>query len=225
MTSALLCLLLWAAEADKQAAAPIPCAIQHAANPWIEPSVLVAAAYTLVSLGMWFAIFRQNRSIQNTERAVLIPIWDNFVHLNPEARNNGKLSHCFTVAFKNCGKTPAFIREHGAKMMLVPSVESLPTKPRHRKGVSFRGDPVVPNETSIEMYSPLDDSRSYEEIDASIRRGTEVLYVSGFVRYDDAFGRAHETRYGLRYLADSDGPRISSDQWLADGPKTYNRYT
>ena len=193
---------------------------------WVDPPwfiAIVTFAYTVISFFTLLVIWRQNRSIQNTERAVLVPVWDNFVHLNPETVNK-RLSHCFLVKFSNCGRTPAFIREHHATMMLLHRIEDLPKRPKYGKGVLFQGDPVIPGATTeSEFYSPLADPRTFEEIDAEIRTGKQVLYVIGYVRYNDVFGRTHETRYGLRYRA---APQAQKDYdgFLVDGPNRYNRY-
>jgi hypothetical protein len=57
-----------------------------------------------------------------------------------------------------------------------------------------------------------------------IRAGREVLFVSGYVRYRDVFGRNHETRYGLRYRAAEVWNR-DYDGFLVGGPKRYNNYS
>jgi|GEM_PF-5031474 len=198
---------------------------------YIEPAwltVWLTAAYVLVSLGTLLAIFRQNRSIQKTERAVLVPVWDNFVHLShepPPTDGPQRMHHTFNVDFRNCGKTPAFIRGITAEIMLIPSVKSLPRRPRYGPLVQFAGDPVVPNATTDYPFSsPIKDSRSFEEIESEHRKGNGVLFVRGRVIYDDIFGKRHETRYGLRYRA---APTFSHeyDCFVIDGPKAYNRYT
>jgi hypothetical protein len=193
---------------------------------WRDPqwlAVCVTAIYTLFSGFTLFAVFRQNRSIQNTERAVLVPSWDNLVHLNPEAAP-GKLAHCFQWNFQNCRKTPGFIRELQGTLILLESMADLPRRPKYDKRISFQSDPLIPGKMMETMiYSPLDDSREYQAIEVEFRKNGKILFAYGFVRYEDIFGRMHETRFGLRYAA-SEAFRPSEDHFVVAGPKAYNQY-
>jgi hypothetical protein len=199
----------------------------ESAPTWKDPEwlvVYVTVAYTLISGFTLVVIYRQNRSIQNTERAVLIPTWDNLIHLNPEAPN-GTVSHCFQWNFQNCGKTPGFIRELQGNLILLNSLNDLSRKPRYDKRIAFQGDPVIPGKSlEIGFYSPMKDARPYQTIEDDFRKNAKILFAYGFVRYQDIFGRTHETRFGLRYQArESFDPTM--DHFTVDGPKAYNRYT
>jgi hypothetical protein len=186
--------------------------------------VWITGIYTIVSgLTLW-AIWHQNRSTQNAERAVLIPQWDNMVHINPEHKNGDPLSHCFQWTFANWGKGPAFIDETFAEMALIDAIESLPTRPKFGKPKHFMGDPVPPGKAfEPGFYAPMKETRSFEIVEAEYRTGGKILYVYGFVRYRDMFGRPHETRFGLRYRAAPE-LRHEYDGFLMDGPKAYNKY-
>jgi hypothetical protein len=191
-------------------------------KPYPKWTLYVTAAYTLVSLGALIAIFNQNRSIQNTERAVLVPIWENFIHVNPETSPN--LSHCFTWNFTNWGKTPAFVEATFADMMVINSFDDLPRRPKYSKPVLFQGDPIPPQKSlDFQLYAPMRDTREYEVIQADYRTGGKILFVFGYVKYRDMYGRKHETKFGLKYRA---APELKMyyDGFFVDGPKSYNSY-
>jgi hypothetical protein len=184
--------------------------------------VYVTAAYTIISTLTLVAIYKQYRSTQEAERAVLVPLWENGVQQNPEKKEP---SHCFQWNFTNWGKGPAFVYETSAEMILLESIDDLPKRPKYGGSAHFKGDPVPPQKTlECGLFAPMKDPRRYEVIQAEYRTGGKLLYVYGFVRYQDMFGREHETRFGLRYRADAE-PNRSIDGFLVDGPKPYNKYT
>lgn len=195
--------------------------------PWIMPTI--TGIYTVATICMLFVIYGQIRSIRRTERAFLIPVWDNLVHIShpegPPVDGPIEMHHTFNVDFRNCGKTPAFIRGITAELRLIRSLEALPRIPKYGSLVPFYGDPVEAGKvTNFPFASEIKDTRPFQEIDAEIRAGKSVLFVVGKVRYDDAFGKSHETRYGLRYRV---APSFDHqyDAFVYAGPKKYNEYT
>ena len=212
-----------AADLRKRDGEPIGESIPKWRDPqWITLSI--TALYTLFSGITLVAIFRQNRSIQNTERAVLVPSWNDLVHQNPEVES-GTLSHCFQWNFQNCGKTPGFIRELQGTLILLNSLDDLPLKPKFDKLVQFQSDPLIPGKMMETMiFSPLGDSRDYQTVDAEFRKNGKILFAYGIVRYEDIFGKMHETRFGVRYEA-RDNFSPSNDHFVVAGPKSYNQYT
>jgi hypothetical protein len=192
---------------------------------WQKPEWLnigLTATYTVLTVGALIAVYRQNRSIQRIERAILIPVWENMVHLNPESKKGP--SHSFEWNFVNCGKTPAFIDEIVGHMILVDSIDALPPNPKYGKPVPYLGDPIIHQEKmKNERYSPMKDEREFSIIEAEYRSGKKVLFAYGFVRYRDIFDRKHETRFGLQYKA---WPEFNHeyDGFVVGGPKKYNRF-
>ncbi len=190
-----------------------------------EPSgwwiIGITAIYTIGSIGTLWIIWSQNRSIQNTERAILVPMWEDFVHLTPEAEGDRK--HTFLVNFKNWGKTPAFIRGHQSNIVLLRSLADLPKKPKYRSEVIYKGDPLVPLAmTERSFYALLDGEQDFDDIFDEYRLKGKILYAFGYIRYDDIYGTEHCTWYGLRYLA---GKTFSRDDgWMIAGPDSYNGY-
>jgi hypothetical protein len=82
---------------------------------WQRPTVTdwILAVTTLCYLGvnifMLRAIKRQSTATMDADCALILILWQNMVHIDPEAPN-GVLHHCFNWTFKNVGKTPAFIQ-------------------------------------------------------------------------------------------------------------------
>ena len=66
------------------------------------------------------------------------------------------------------------------------------------------GKPLRPDsgKAQTEWFStPLETSLPYEEMESKYRSGGCFLYAYGYAKYFDAFGRSHETRFGLLYDA------------------------
>jgi hypothetical protein len=186
-------------------------------------SVWVNGAIALTTFGTLLYLRGQIGAIRNIERAFLVPVWENVVWQNPEAEN-GVPSHCFQWKFKNCGKTPAFLREVVAHMVILDSLDELPKNPDYSGRVEYMGDPLIGGEMMTRnFYSPLkNDPRDFEAIQEEYRIGAKVLFAYGMVRYDDMFGNSHETRFGVKYNVSPYS--ILRNEFLIDGPKRYNRY-
>lgn len=193
-----------------------------------EPSgwwmVIVTALYTIFSGITLYFISQQNRSIQRTERAFLVPTWDNETWINPKHINGDRMNCCFTWRFKNCGKTPGFIREAWGTIILIDDLSQLPKKPKYEAGWPFQGDPLTPDATmgGGPFLAELDDSRPFEEIQEDYRHKSKVLFAYGYTKYDDMFGKSHETRFGVRLAVSPYSMR--EDQFVIAGPKKYNNY-
>ena len=168
---------------DKPEATPTNRADERSTVWWQRPewiSVYLTASYNLVSLGTLYVIWKQNRSIQNTDRAVLIPMWQNFVHLTPEGEGR---RHTFQVNFQNFGKTPAFIRGHQCNITLISNISELPRRPKYRSEVVYKGDPLVSDAvTERAFYSLLDGELDFDDISDEYRIKGKTLYAFGFIR-------------------------------------------
>jgi hypothetical protein len=101
------------------------------------------------------------------------------------------------VNIKNTGQTPAYEVVHWANICFreYPLVASLPAR--------IPGDGKFPTAilgsgvTSIKLL-PLNPRLTDLQI-ASLRAGTEVVYVYGEITYKDAFGKGWSTRYRCMY--------------------------
>lgn len=177
--------------------------------------------YTIGSLVTLGLIWKQNRSIQNTERAFLIPVWERWPRSGQGI--NGS-THSFEWKFRNCGKTPAFLKEVVAHLVLIDSLESLPAVPDYTGAVLYKGDPLVPQqELDKNFFSEIEDSRDSSIIEDEYRTGGRILYAFGRVLYQDIYGNNHQTRFGVRF---SGKEKFSSeDDFVVDGPKAYNKYS
>ena len=190
---------------------------------WDDPqwwSVWVNGCIALTTLATLFLLDNQITAIRNTERAFLIPIWERWPRRVEGTKGEAP---SFEWEFKNCGKTPAFVRESVAHLILIDSLDNLPKKPDYSGAVTYHGDPLIPRqEMDRNFFSQMKDSRDSITIEDEHRTGSKILYAYGMVRYDDMYGRSHETRFGVRFTGKE---RFSSmDEFVVDGPKQYNGY-
>lgn len=70
----------------------------------------------------------------------------------------------------------------------------------------------------------MKDPRTFQIIEEEYRSGKKILFAYGFIVYKDIFGARHQTRFGLRYRADTQFNH-TYDGFFIDGPKAYNKYT
>jgi hypothetical protein len=185
-------------------------------------SIGVNGVIALTTFGTLLYLRGQIRAIRNTERAFLIPVWEDSIGWR--SRNDDPLRHCLQWKFKNCGKTPAFLREAVGKIVVVDTLDQIPKNPDYSGFVIYKGDPLVAGEEMTRNFiSQMDDTRDFETIEDDYRKGSKVLFAYGMVRYDDMFGKRHETRFGLRFIISPYSVR--EDEFLIDGPDSYNKYT
>jgi hypothetical protein len=194
---------------------------------------VLTLVYVVISFFGLMAIKRQadiaksqSDAVMDAKRPLILIMWDNMVHINPEAEN-GVLSHCFQWTFKNCGTSPAFIEKISSRFVVIKSLNEFPPEPRYLqpREVLCEPEPLLPDQPSKPgVYSPVESANSFEELDASLRRKECFLYAYGFVRYRDIYQREHETRFGLVYES-APTPSIERDGFRLAGPAAYNRYT
>jgi hypothetical protein len=110
-------------------------------------------------------------------------------------------------------------------IQILESLGDLLPKPKYGKPVPFQSDPLIPGKTMETMvYAPMEDSRDYQTIENEFRINGKVLFAYGFVRYEDIFGRMHDTRFGVRSEAwKTFNP--TEDHFVIAGPRAYNKYT
>jgi hypothetical protein len=189
-------------------------------------SVGVNGVIAFTAFGTLLYLSAQIRAIRNTERAFLIPVWENLITWR--ASNDDPVTHCFQWKFRNCGKTPAFLREAVGKILIVETIDQLPKNPDYSGFVIYKGDPLIANEAMARNFiSHMDDNRDFQAIEDEYRNGygggPKILFAYGMVRYDDMFRRRHETRFGLRFTISQYS--ITEDEFVIDGPDSYNKYT
>jgi len=196
---------------------------------------IVGLVATYIGLRTLEDIRKQTRAIKETadataksvnammdaERAFVVVLWDNYVHVNPE--KNAVLSHCFRCYFKNASKSPAFIELVSTRFIPIKTISDLPSEPSYSppRDVSHEFEPLLPGEKSDLVYAPIESDLSYSELEAERKAGKCFLYAYGFAVYKDIHGRIHETKFGVVY----EGEHISGSRFRLAGPPTYNRYT
>ncbi len=101
----------------------------------------------------------------------------------------------FSVRCRNNGRTPAFLLEMGNHGVVLPreqplSEERLPWDSCNIDVWPGEGMPLQPNDFVLRHnYSTVAPDGQ------KIHRGLDWLWVYGYIKYRDAFGNEHETRY------------------------------
>jgi hypothetical protein len=172
------------------------------------------------------AATRSVEAMMDADRALLLILWKNFIHINPEMNHNGVLSHCFNWHFQNTGKSPAFIRKVSSRFIAIRCLEDLPPRPVYLapREVSYESEPLLPDKNFGPVYSPLESDLTFDQMEAEHRSKKCLLYAYGFVQYLDTYKRPHETRFGLVYES---APTLKRDydRFRLAGPPAYNHYT
>ena len=129
----------------------------------------------------------------------------------------------FSVRFANKGKTPAFLLEAGYRGKVLPHGETLPTiqPPYAEKEISKwdgKGLPLLPGADVRKNHLG-----TWANDPVKITRGSDVLWVYGYIKYGDAFGFVRETWYCFRWIHEIE--RYQASGFIAGGPESYNRAT
>lgn len=162
----------------------------------------------------------------DADAAFLIIVWENFVHLNPETREQGKPGHALNWTVKNIGKTPAFIKEVACRFIPISSFGDLPLEPQYPnpRDLETEIEPLLAGGTLERwVYATLETALSFNEMDEKVRKKEVLLYGFGYVKYLDIYGREQETRFGLVYEC-RPKPTMAEDKLVMAGPQSYNRY-
>jgi len=125
------------------------------------------------------------------------------------------------VHFKNVGKAIAFLIEIRARIDVLEGNQSLLLPPPDYEAIEGRtwgdhGAIFVPTaETGWTSELPVNPNVLYS--------GNHTLWVHGRIKYKDAHGREHETRYCYRWAPI--GTDYTLSRFYMDGPSEYNRAT
>lgn len=152
-----------------------------------------AAAAVVVAIFTW-TLWRSTRLLwvsgeRHSERQLRAYVMVDIVDIdnlsmggNPEA----------TLTFKNSGQTPAVELTHWAAM----GFSTFPlTGPLPRRDGQLPARPLAPGATTI-VNTGIDRPLNAATLNA-LMAGTHALYVTGEIRYTDAFGKLRETDYLL----------------------------
>ena len=206
--------------------------VSEPTSGWFIASVIIAGLLFLAAGVTLIIIWRQTQAIElqatammEADCAMFLIGWDKLIHINPAAPN-GALSHCFQWNCKNVGKSPAFVQQIASRFIVIKSLDELPLEPEYpaTKELTNEYEPVLAGDMlPRRIYSPLETSMSFEEMEAEHRGGRCLLYAFGFVKYLDIYQRSQETRFGVVYKpAPTFNPAV--DRWEIAGPSSYNRY-
>ena len=128
--------------------------------------------------------------------------------------------------YRNFGRTPSWIVESAARMIIVPSRETL-TWPLDYGPTNLvngsNGTPVPPDQPTNPTWQALEPPFPTEAQIQSIQREESFAFLFAFIRYRDVFARTRETRFCVQWQVAS-GFRTTSG-WIYAGPKEANRNT
>jgi hypothetical protein len=219
---------------DHQDAAQKPEQRNEHNSDWLTGgSTFVIAIFTIIS-AIIFAY--QIRAAHFTERAwVLVSKFFKSDHLEwPDMRPDVNPTESVAWSLTNAGHTPARIRSVEARFHVIDRMESLPTYPNYGDGQCLKfdeiptdGTMIAPDEIfNVTVYFEGSDGKpsapTQEQIDA-VREHNALLVAYGFVGYDDAFKKAHETRFCYVYHVNKLDQRGGFSGWFSPGgPEKYN---
>jgi hypothetical protein len=181
-------------------------------------TALASVIIAVLSLGL---VYKQVQAIRNSERALIVCNVESSALIKPPGPN--EIFHCI-VAVKNTGRTPAVVTEAAVSAKLTNSLSDLPKPPEYGdKERLSSGQLLLVSEDSFPLtcQTKMETAQYWE-----IKQGTRFLYVHGFVRYRDTYGRRHETRF-CDYYHVSDGvqPLVEGFQKNIAAPLEYNKAT
>jgi hypothetical protein len=129
------------------------------------------------------------------------------------------------LAIKNVGRTPSQISSISARAVLVEYGSAAREEPEYGPAENWAGRLLVPMD-SVGHFVMIETEYQMTELYQQMSSGQMTIFVYGYVRYADVYGRAHETCFGLRrrlkWSNAALGPTILDEQF---GPPEYNSAT
>lgn len=160
------------------------------------------ALFTLATLSVLYyqlrAQGRSNEHFRVTERAYL-----RMSHVTPDKGKGQAFTFTddglpgFRLQIKNWGRTPARILAINIEIIVRDRKHPLPPEP------PFKG-PAYPQAIFLVPDASFFQSPPFEEpMDVpAIMNGSKILYIIGFVDYEDRFGDRHRSTYGRTLVLD-----------------------
>jgi hypothetical protein len=186
---------------------------------WIETlnafSTFVIAVFTvLLAVGVIFQI----RDYRARERAWVILSIEH--HPTLQVQQTGNICR-FTGFIQNFGGTPATILDMGYFGDAINRGDQLPTEPYYlgEKRPEQTSYPLVPK-----GLIPASCDVLQSDMD-KVRTGEMILYIFGFIKYQDTFRRTRETRYCFRYYPPIPGSIDVHVGYYPEGPPSYHKVT
>ena len=184
----------------------------------IAVAALVQAIFAILQ---WFIYKAQLK----TSMPLVVVDWENYIHLSPielDPPDGGQpMVHHFLWTMRNAGQTPAFITGVSARFVIVPKSQSV-SDMRYAEAKPYTGEPLFTEPKAVDsptqIYTRIEDKRTYEQIEEAYRSGSEILYAFGYIKFSDRYGRKHSSSFCFRYYGshtlnqDYDGWAIAKDK-------------
>lgn len=178
----------------------------------------------IVGFGTIAILWRQTHHIVTSERAWMVTEPCD-ASIPPEIKGitTGVRHVGFSVRFKNMGKTPAFLLEIRYSGKVLSSKEKLPeVPPEYEEREIFKwggkGLPLLPQDFILKNHV-----NTWAKEPVLIDRGSDILWIYGYIKYRDAFGENRETWFCHRWVPEIEGWQKSG--FISGGPESYNRAT
>jgi hypothetical protein len=196
--------------------------IQRSVAKFTGYLVAVGFLQALILAATVWVIFRQMETARTSERAWIVAKVE---RANIPAANPGIRVITFSVRVTNTGRTPAFLSGTGNHGVSLPRDTRLADTPppynnANIRGWAGKGVPLQPGSFLVQLnFDTIGDT-------ALLRRGTELLWIYGYVNYRDVFGKSRTTRYCFHWDNMSDNPLLNhGEDFMVAGPSFYNHVT
>jgi hypothetical protein len=169
-------------------------------------AIMVAACVQAIFAGFQWKIYKAQLK---TSMPLVVIDWDDFIHLAPPdpdpTPGSRSMVHHFHWTMRNAGQTPAFVTEVSARFVIVPTSQDVSAMkyadPKPYTGEPLFAEPRPAEDGYMPLYTPLEDRRTYDQIEIAYRSGNEALYAFGCIKFKDRYGRRHSSKFCFRYRA------------------------
>lgn len=174
-------------------------------------STSLMAIFTILIWRIYKAMLHASNT---TDRAWIVP------DVGPIEKTPIPNTFQITIHFINNGKTPAWILEAGSNGMWTTSVNPLPKKPNYiLMGPLPPKGQLLPPTAYLPQGFPIDQGRIQ-----LVLRGQMDLYIYGYTRYLDVFGKSHLTRYCYKAKKPQDANHPFPLEFFFDNPTNDDAY-
>jgi hypothetical protein len=184
-------------------------------NKWEHISIILGAVATAViaifTFLTWLIYREQLRVSKINERAWIVPI------IGEVTATSDPKAFQIEVHLKNTGKTPAWIFAAGSQGKGQTKEKPLPAIPPYQemKPFSEKGSLLSPDAFFPQGF-PLDQER----ID-HVLSGKSELFVFGYAKYRDIYGKPHVIRYCFEAKKSQDANHPHPLEFYVGGPENY----
>jgi hypothetical protein len=158
------------------------------------------------------------QAVINSERPWMVAYMEELPQVTDQSQAN--LTIRMACHVKNIGRTPAILFCKGDRREILEKEKRPTIPPVYENKVVWERGSMMPPKAEILIVSYLEPSEREE-----VYTGKRVLWFYGAIRYKDAFGKFHWTKYCFRYTPQLGGKDPVTAGFYPDGPPEYNEAT